>query len=682
LSQVAPPVPEQSTALEQATAAMRAAVFGTDPMAPPPPAEPSISPPANPKAPINAGLTATSADLSDFIEAAGLLEYDPAAITRIYTGHPQRLIRRFWQTLVPISLYLLGVGFDWLTRRLDDKNHARARAREAADLVASLGPAFIKAGQALSTRPDIVPPLLLEELAQLQDQLPGFDPALAMACIEEDLGQPVEAIYAQLDREPISAASLGQVHKGVLKNGEKVAVKVQRPGLREQITLDLYIVRNIAAWLNRNVGLIRSDLVALIDELGKRVFEEMDYCNEASNAEAFAALHSHNPRIAVPRIHREATSRRVLTMEWIDGVKLTNLEAVRELGIDPDELVQVGVNCSLQQLLEHGFFHADPHPGNLLALADGRLAYLDFGMMSEVSRESRTGLIQAVVHLVNRNFGKLSKDFVSLGFLAEDVNLEPIVPAFESVFGQALEMGVSRMDFKAVTDDLSGVMYRFPFRVPPYYALIIRSLVTLEGIALSVDPNFKILGAAYPYFARRLMEDPDPQLRNSLREMLFDGEIFRWQRLENLVASAAQGSQLDLGNLLDQVLDFLFSANGGLLRQQLADALVEQVDALAWATTLRLSKRLPQRLQPPGLRRRSLEPAGDPLLDLEPVRQLLQILQALPGFEPQLLLARLPRVMGEPELRRMGLEVARGLAERSVVRLVRDVLVPPLAASA
>jgi hypothetical protein len=303
-------------------------------------------------------------------------------------------------------------------------------------------------------------------------------------------------------------------------------------------------------------------------------------------------------------------------------------------------------------------------------------------MMSEVSRESRTGLIQAVVHLVNRNFGKLSKDFVSLGFLAEDVNLEPIVPAFESVFGQALEMGVSRMDFKAVTDDLSGVMYRFPFRVPPYYALIIRSLVTLEGIALSVDPNFKILGAAYPYFARRLMEDPDPQLRNSLREMLFDGEIFRWQRLENLVASAAQGSQLDLGNLLDQVLDFLFSANGGLLRQQLADALVEQVDALAWATTLRLSKRLPQRLQPPGLRRRSLEPAGDPLLDLEPVRQLLQILQALPGFEPQLLLARLPRVMGEPELRRMGLEVARGLAERSVVRLVRDVLVPPLAASA
>ena len=642
--------------------------------APPEPA-PEIKPEAPTQGDKESPALSDKTELSDFIEAAGLLSYDPAAITRIYAGHPQRLIRRLWQTLVPIGLYLLGVWFDWFTGLLKGPDRARARAKEAADLIASLGPAFIKAGQALSTRPDIVPPLLLEELAQLQDQLPGFDSALAMACIEDDLGAPVLEIYEQLDAEPISAASLGQVHKGVLKGGQVVAVKVQRPGLREQITLDLYIVRNIAAWLNQNVGLIRSDLVALIDELGKRVFEEMDYCNEAANAERFAALHAHNPRIAVPRIYHQATSRRVLTMEWIEGVKLTNLEAVRGIGVDPDEMVNIGVNCSLQQLLEHGFFHADPHPGNLLALSDGRLAYLDFGMMSEVSRESRTGLIQAVVHLVNRNFGKLSKDFVSLGFLAEDVNLEPIVPAFEKVFGQAIEQGVSRMDFKAVTDDLSGVMYRFPFRVPPYYALIIRSLVTLEGIALSVDSEFKILGAAYPYFARRLMEDPDPSLRQSLKEMLFDGDIFRWQRLDNLIASASQGSQLDLEGLLDQVLTFLFSANGGLLRQQLVEAVVFRMDAMAWHTTLRIGKRLPERLQPPGLRKHRLSDADEPLLDLEPVRQLTGILQALPGFEPQMLMRRLPRLLGEPQLRQMGVQLARGLAERSVVRLVRDVLV-------
>jgi predicted unusual protein kinase regulating ubiquinone biosynthesis (AarF/ABC1/UbiB family) len=579
---------------------------------------------------------------------------------------------------MPISLFLVGVGSDWLLGRLRGER-ARQRSHEAANLVASLGPAFIKAGQALSTRPDIIPPVLLEELAQLQDQLPGFDSALAMACIEEDLGAPVDTIYGQLDREPISAASLGQVHKGVLMDGTKVAVKVQRPGLREQITLDLYIVRNIAAWLNRHVGLIRSDLVALIDELGQRVFEEMDYLNEAANAEKFAELHRHNPRIAVPRIFHQATSRRVLTMEWIDGVKLTNLEAVRAIGVDPDDMVEVGVNCSLQQLLEHGFFHADPHPGNLLALADGRLAYLDFGMMSTVSRESRTGLIQAVVHLVNRNFGALSNDFVMLGFLGEEVNLEPIVPAFESVFGQALEMGVSRMDFKVVTDDLSGVMYRFPFQVPPYYALIIRSLVTLEGIALSVDPDFKILGAAYPYFARRLMEDPDPQLRRSLREMLYDGDQFRWQRLESLIGSASLQAQLDLEGLLDQVIDFLFSANGGMLRQQLVEASVQRMDALAWRTTLQLGRRLPSKLLPPGLRQRLPEANRQvgPLLDLEPVRQLVAILQDLPGFDPQILLRRLPRLLAEPDLRDMGLAMAKGLAERGMVRLLRDVLVSP-----
>jgi len=609
-------------------------------------------------------------ELGDFIEASGLMEYDPAAITRIYAGHPNRLLKRLWQTLVPIGLLLLGIGFDWLFQLLKSPERARQRAGECAELLVDLGPAFIKAGQALSTRPDIVPPVLLEELAQLQDQLPGFSSELAMACIEEDLGAPVDTIFATLEREPISAASLGQVHRGVLKGGQRVAVKVQRPGLREQITLDLYIVRNIAAWLNSNIGLIRSDLVALIDELGRRVFEEMDYLNEAQNAETFRDLHSHNPRIAVPRIYREATSRRVLTMEWIDGVKLTNLEAVRAMGIDPDDMVEVGVNCSLQQLLEHGFFHADPHPGNLLALQDGRLCYLDFGMMSEVSRESRTGLIQAVVHLVNRNFSKLSKDFVTLGFLAEDVNLEPIVPAFESVFSQALEMGVNRMDFKSVTDDMSGVMYRFPFRVPPYYALIIRSLVTLEGIALSVDPEFKILGAAYPYFARRLMEDPDPQLRQSLKEMLFDGDAFRWARLENLMASAASQAQLDLDTLLDQVLDFLFSPNGGMLRNQLVEAVVDRIDSFGWLAMRRIGRQLPRPLQPQALMMQSDWNDSD-MLDLEPIRQLLSVLQQLPGFRPELLLSRLPRLLREPDARRMGFKVAKGLAERGVVRLVK-----------
>jgi len=309
-------------------------------------------------------------DFTDFIEASGLQNYDPETISKIYKKNPKRLLKRLWQTLIPIFAYIFSVGWDKLTGRLKNEQQARFRARELTNLLVELGPAFVKAGQALSTRPDIIPGILLEELSELQDQLPGFDGNKAMELIEEDLGYKINEIFLVIDKEPISAASLGQVHKAKLKNEEVVAIKVQRPGLREQITLDLYIVRNIAYWLKNNIGLIRSDLVALIDELGKRVFEEMDYLNEAANAEKFRDMHKHNKMIAVPKIYKEITSRRVLTMEWIEGTKLTNLEDVKKLGINPDEMIDIGVQCSLDQLLELGFIHADPHPGNLLALED------------------------------------------------------------------------------------------------------------------------------------------------------------------------------------------------------------------------------------------------------------------------------------------------------------------------
>ncbi len=607
-------------------------------------------------------------DLTDFIEASGLNQYDPLAIEKIYQGNPSRLIKRLWQTLMPIGVYLFKVLFDKLIGRLKNETKARQRAKEFTDLLVKLGPAFIKGGQALSTRPDIVPRILLEELSQLQDQLPGFNSDLAMACIEEDLESPIIEIFEDLEADPISAASLGQVHKGILKNGDKVAVKVQRPGLREQITLDLYIVRKIASWLNKYIGLIRSDLVALIDELGKRVFEEMDYLNEAKNGERFKKNHEHNKKIAVPKIYKHASSRRVLTMEWIDGVKLTNLDAVKKLGIEPAEMVDIGVNCSLEQLLEHGFFHADPHPGNLLALEDGRLCYLDFGMMSEVTRESRTGLIQAVVHLVNKRFNELSKDFVKLGFLSKEIDLEPIVPAFESVFSEALKTGVNNMDFKSVTDDMSGVMYKFPFKVPAYYALIIRSLITLEGIALSVDPNFKILGAAYPYFARRLMEDEDPELRKSLKEMLFDGENFKWQRFNDLLSSATNQKELNIDNLADQMMEFIFSSNGGIFREQLVNIIVDNIDEYSWKILKEISYSLPITPTPLKIKKETKE---QDVFNLEPIKSLFTTVQKMPSSKQELILNKIVKLIKEPLMIEMSKKVAKGVAERSIVRFVK-----------
>ncbi|WP_348659598.1 AarF/ABC1/UbiB kinase family protein [uncultured Prochlorococcus sp.] len=608
-------------------------------------------------------------DYTDFIEASGLLKYDPEIISKIYQKNPSRLFKRLWQTLIPIFLYIISVGWDKLTGQLKKESKARFRAKQLTNLLVELGPAFVKAGQALSTRPDIIPVILLEELSELQDQLPGFDGNKAMELIEEDLNKKIDEIFLTIDKDPISAASLGQVHKAVLKNKEIVAVKVQRPGLREQITLDLYIVRNIANWLKNNIGLIRSDLVALIDELGKRVFEEMDYLNEAENAEKFRNLHLHNSKIAVPKIYKETTSRRVLTMEWIDGTKLTNLEGVKNLGIDPDEMIEIGVQCSLEQLLEHGFFHADPHPGNLLALKDGRLCYLDFGMMSEVTRSSRSGLIQAVVHLVNKNFDKLSQDFVKLGFLSKEVNLEPIVPAFQDVFVNAVELGVSKMDFKSVTDDMSGVMYKFPFQLPPYYALIIRSLLTLEGIALSVDPDFKILGAAYPYFARRLMEDPDPQLRESLKEMLFDNKQFKWDRLEDLLSNAAKQTNLDLEKLLDEVINLLFSPKGGFLRDEIINGLTSQIDLISLKLIKSVNNYLPKSIKLNVAKEDNN--INDLILSIEPFKNFLEIIQKIPGYSIDIFLKRMPRLINEPYTKEMSFKIAKKVTEKSVVRLVK-----------
>ena len=395
----------------------------------------------------------------------------------------------------------------------------------------------------------------------------------------------------------------------------------------------------------------------------------MDYLNEAANAEKFRDLHKHNKMIAVPKIYKEITSRRVLSMEWIDGTKLTNLEDVKKLGINPDEMIDIGVQCSLEQLLEHGFFHADPHPGNLLALEDGRLCYLDFGMMSEVSRESRSGLIQAVVHLVNKNFDKLSQDFVKLGFLSEEVNLEPIVPAFQDVFINAVEQGVSKMDFKSVTDDMSGVMYKFPFRLPPYYALIIRSLLTLEGIALSVDPNFKILGAAYPYFARRLMEDPDPQLRESLKEMLFDNKKFKWDRLEDLLSNAAKQTNLDLEKLLDEVINLLFSSKGGFLRDEIIEGLTYQIDSFNLKILKNLNNYLPNSIKLNVTSENNN--LSDLIVNIKPLRNFFEILQKVPGYSIDIFLKRVPRLINEPYTKEMGIEIAKKVTEKGMVRLVK-----------
>ncbi|NEO84349.1 MAG: AarF/ABC1/UbiB kinase family protein [Spirulina sp. SIO3F2] len=598
-------------------------------------------------------------------------DYDPDAIMAHYRSRLWQVWGRLIVIVLAFGRFALGLGCDRFFGTIEQNQ--RQRAGQLRELITSLGPTYIKIGQALSTRPDLLPAVYMEELSRLQDQIPAFDNEIAYSLIQEELGRPPHQVYAELSANPVAAASLGQVYKGKLKTGETVAVKVQRPDLLDRITLDIYIARSLAIFAKQKVKRIRSDLVAIIDEFAGRIFEELDYAQEGRNAELFAELYGYLPEIYIPRIHWDYSGRRVLTMEWIEGTKLTQLEAVQAQGIDATYLVEVGVACSLRQLLEHGFFHADPHPGNLLATPDGKLAYLDFGMMSRIKPYQRYGLIEAVVHLVNRDFEALAQDYVNLEFLTPETDLEPIVPALTKVFGNALGASVAQLNFKSITDQMSEMMYEFPFRVPAYYALIIRSLVTLEGIAIGVEPDFKVLSKAYPYIAKRLLTDPAPQLRASLRDLLFKEGSFRWNRLENLLRNARNSQDYDFERVLNQTLEFIFSERGALIRDRLVQEIVQAVDLFGQRSLFNFSALMRQQFGLAAVEMPAeLEPAPNSANNLAHIQNIWDILQQTQGFDPILLVSTVPKLLLKPELQEMSEHIANGLAQRVMARLIRQ----------
>ncbi|MBE8969714.1 AarF/ABC1/UbiB kinase family protein [Nostocales cyanobacterium LEGE 12452] len=598
--------------------------------------------------------------------------YDPVGIAAHYQNRKVQVLRRIFAVLGPTLSFVFGLWSD-SKRGIVVKNDRR-RATQLRVLLTQLGPAYIKIGQALSTRPDLVPPVYLEELTKLQDQLPPFPNEIAYQFIKEELGAPPEEVYAELSAQPIAAASLGQVYKGKLKTGEEVAVKVQRPDLREGITIDLYILRNLAAWVQKKVKKVRSDLVGILDELGDRIFEEMDYIHEGENAERFFELYGHIKDVYVPKIYWEYTNRRVLTMEWINGTKLTQTEEISAQGIDARYLIEVGVQCSLRQLLEHGFFHADPHPGNLLATTDGKLAYLDFGMMSEIKPPQRYGLIEAIVHVVNRDFEGLAKDYVKLDFLSPETDLTPIIPAFARVFADAEGASVADLNIKSITDELSALMYEYPFRVPPYYALIIRSLVTLEGIAIYIDPNFKVLSEAYPYVSKRLLTDPAPQLRASLQDLLFKDGRFRWNRLENLLKNARNSQDYDFNLVLNQGIEFLSSERGAFIRDKLVDESVNGLDALGKNVLHNFTSLLRERV---GLTAVNKTPAAtvEQQQTLEYIKRILGILRETRGFDPVQMTSQIAQLLVNSDVQRLGQQIANRFTQKAVARLIRQLLV-------
>ena len=509
------------------------------------------------------------------------MRYDPGRDLRWLLLRPwiaiPRLIQVLWSLggLVLVLLLQGGSSDSAVQQRL---------ARRILNTLTGLGPCFIKVGQALSTRPDLVRRDWLEELTRLQDDLPAFPHALALERIEQELGAPAHELFDEFPDAPIAAASLGQVYKARLEGNAWVAVKVQRPNLTFILRRDLVLIRLLgvitAPLLPLNLGFGLGDI---IDEFGRSLFEEIDYVQEADNAERFASLFADNDAVYVPRVERMLSSTRVLTTTWIDGAKMRDSDELQALQLDPAALIRTGVICGLQQLLEFGYFHADPHPGNLFALQGrsgdlGHVGYVDFGMMDSISDSDRLTLTGAVVHLINRDFAGLAVDFQSLGFLSPSADLTPIVPALEEVLGGSLGDSVGSFNFKAITDRFSELMFDYPFRVPARFALIIRAVVSQEGLALRLDPTFRIIAVAYPYVARRLLAGDTREMRDKLLEVIFDADgRLSLDRLENLLAVVGQDAPAPGKELLPVAgagLRLLLSRDGADLRKRLLLTLI------------------------------------------------------------------------------------------------------------
>ncbi|KAL6211353.1 hypothetical protein ACLB2K_016580 [Fragaria x ananassa] len=532
-------------------------------------------------------FTAKSGYLFDLTasEANSLADYDISKIGAIYSRKPLIFFRRILQITVTFGY--------WFALRFIDRQMERSdqmfevRAAELRQILVELGPAYIKIAQAISSRPDLIPPSYLDELSLLQDRISPFSNEVAIKMIEKELALPIDEVFTEISPEPVAAASLGQVYQARLRqSGQLVAVKVQRPGVQAAISLDILILHSLAGVLWR-IRKLNTDLQAVVDEWASSLFREMDYRKEANNGIKFRQLYGGIPDVLVPEMYLEHTTRRVLVMEWVEGQKLSEVNDLY--------LVEVGTYCSFNQLLECGFYHADPHPGNLLRTYDGKLAYLDFGMMGEFKEELRNGFIEASLHLVNGDFGALAKDFVTLGLIPPTADKEAVTKALTGVFQNAVAKGVSNISFGDLLGDLGTTMYKFKFRIPSYFSLVIRSLAVLEGVAISFNPDYKVLGSTYPWIARKILTDNSPQLKASLQALLYEEGVFRIDRLESLLAESLraktektvvrnQDNDANSRILIKQILSFMLAEKGAFVKDILLQEFVKGLDALGLAT--------------------------------------------------------------------------------------------------
>ncbi|MEL6908764.1 MAG: AarF/ABC1/UbiB kinase family protein [Cyanobacteria bacterium J06643_13] len=396
----------------------------------------------------------------------------------------------------------------------------RAQAIWIRENFLNLGPTFIKLGQLFSTRADLFPLEYVEELSKLQDRVPAFDYEQVKETIETDFAKPIDQLFASFDPIPLAAASLGQVHRAKLFNGEDIVVKVQRPGLKQLFTIDLAILRQIARYFQNHPKWGKNrDWMGIYDECCRILWEETDYLLEGRNADTFRRNFRGEDWVCVPRVYWKYASPRVLALEYMPGIKISHYEAIEAAGLDRKVLARLGAKAYLQQILGGGFFHADPHPGNIAVNSDGALIFYDFGMMGQIESNIREGLMDTLVGVAQKNSDKVVNSLINLGALVPTGDMSSVRRSIQFMLDNFMDKPFEEQSVDAISEDLYEIAYGQPFRFPATFTFVMRAFSTLEGVGKGLDPEFNFMEVAQPY-AMQLMTNSNGSNGNTIFDEL------------------------------------------------------------------------------------------------------------------------------------------------------------------
>ena len=416
-----------------------------------------------------------------------------------------------WKFVFSLSIALWRNNRKWTySGGFSEEKLAARRYKQAVwirESLLELGPTFIKAGQLFSTRADLFPAEYVVELTKLQDRVPAFSYEQVATIIEADLGKTIKQLFRKFDPIPLAAASLGQVHKAQLHSGEEVAIKVQRPGLQQLFTIDLGILKQIARYFQNHPRWGKGrDWLGIYEECSRILWEETDYLNEGRNADTFRRNFRDEDWVSVPRVYWRYTSPRVLTLEYLPGIKISHYEALEAAGLDRKLLARLGAKAYLHQLLTNGFFHADPHPGNIAVSPDGSLIFYDFGMMGQIKSNIREKLMDTLFGIAQKNGSLVVDSLIELGALVPTGDLTPVRRSVQYMLDNFMDKPFEEQSVDAISEDLYEIAYGQPFRFPATFTFVMRAFSTLEGVGKGLDPNFNFMEVAQP-FAMQIMND-------------------------------------------------------------------------------------------------------------------------------------------------------------------------------